>query len=71
MQAAGNVNIGIMLIQRSSSLYLLTLCLELMLPYLIFLVVAKEKKIGWLFGRMSRSKESILEFILDFVSRKI
>lgn len=43
MLAAGNVNIGIMLIQRSSSLYLLSLCLELMLPCLVFLVVAKEE----------------------------
>lgn len=43
MLAAGSVNIGIMLIQRSSSLNLLSLRLELMLPCLVFLWLPKKK----------------------------
>lgn len=78
MIAAGNVNVGIMVIRRISSLYPLSSCLQLMLmfPCFVLLAVAKEeihRIVVWVaeLGTMSTSRGSALEFMLDCISRKM
>lgn len=73
---AGNLKIGIILLWGNSSLYPSLSCLQLMLPCFVFLAIAKGKKsrvVVWVakLGAMSRSRETMLEFMLDSLSRKM
>lgn len=44
--AAGNVNVGIMVIRRSSGLYPLLSCLHVMFPCFVLLAVPRKKYIA-------------------------